>query len=289
MSNTYVRSELVSSSKINAQGKLLGVSKVQRYKWSPLGDKGTFKWLSKKELQVDHSYQRNKLNELRINQMSSSWDWILCGALSVAIRENAYYVMDGQHRKLAADKRDDIELLPCMIFSTESKPIEAMHFVGLNSQKTSVSGPDRFKAMIAAGDKNAIALKDLITSTGHKVGANSAIKTVSCILCLWKLFNKNAEIITRLWPLLSDMSPSSPIVDTFVRAMYGCELQMVSRKLSLTMEPFRTKLLSIGSPGIIQEVRRQVLIVGKGGQHIETVGAMKFLNRQKMGYKFIIS
>jgi len=37
----------------------------------------------------------------------------------VALRDdNKWFVVDGQHRKLAADQRSDIRELPCLVFET---------------------------------------------------------------------------------------------------------------------------------------------------------------------------
>ena len=263
-----------------------GFDKIQRYKWDSLGQRGKFAMISKAELFVDHSYQRDKINEIRINEMAAHWDWVMCGALSVAQRDDKWYVMDGQHRKLAADKRSDIDCLPCMVFSLNSLKTEASVFVGLNSQKTSVAGIDRFKAMIVAGDKSAIDLNAVLESTGHKVSGSSSLKSVACILCLWKLFKRNESQFKSLWPLISDMCSGTPIVDTLVKGLWGCESKAREKSLSLTEPPFRSVLIQIGGSVLAAEIRRETSIVGKGGERVETAAVTKWLNRQRLGGKF---
>jgi hypothetical protein len=116
-----------------------GSDKLSHYKWKTKNNQGEFVMIDKNELFVDHAYQRDKINEVRINAIASDWDWVMCGALSVSERDGKLWVMDGQHRKLAADKRSDIKMLPCMVFDLDSQQKEAGAFVGLNSQKTAVS------------------------------------------------------------------------------------------------------------------------------------------------------
>ena len=266
-----------------------GIDKVQRYNWAALKQPGEFAMIAKEELNVDHSYQRDAINEIRINEMASNWDWVMCGALSVSEREGKWYVMDGQHRKLAADKRSDIHDLPCMVFPLESRQREAGAFVGLNSQKTAVGGVDRFKAMIVAGDKTAIGLESVLKSTGHKAAKSGSSKNVSCVMCLWKLFRRDEVTFKSLWPLLADMNPANPVVDVLVRGVWGAEMKAKEKELSLTEQPYRSALLQVGGAVLSAEIRREVGIVGKGGERIETAAILKWINRQRLGSKYKLS
>lgn len=263
-----------------------GVSKVDRYKWRPLGPAGEFTMIAKDELHVDHTYQRDKVNENRINDIAANWDWVMCGALSVAERDEKWFVMDGQHRKLAADKRIDIKALPCMVFPLESKQKEAGIFVGLNSQKTAVAGIDRFKAMIVAGDKSAIGLNTIIQSTGHKVCNSRSGKGVSCILCLWKMYKRDENQFRDIWPLIVDICSAGQIVDCLVRGIWGCEIRARDKSLTLTAPPYRAALMQSGGAVIAAEIRREVGIAGKGGERIETMAVLKWINRQRLGSKY---
>src|ERR1039458_1218404 len=84
------------------------VDKAPRYAWTIKNAPGEFHMLPKGELEVDPGYQRNKINLGRVVELSRAWDWIACGCLVVALREdNKWFVVDGQHRKLAADERSD--------------------------------------------------------------------------------------------------------------------------------------------------------------------------------------
>lgn len=266
-----------------------GFDKIQRYKWAKLKNPGEFALIAKEELHVDHGYQRDRINETRINDMASNWDWVMCGALSVYERDGKLFVMDGQHRKLAADKRSDIKELPCMVFTLESQQKEAGAFVGLNSQKTAVAGIDKFKAMIVAGDKTAIGLNDVLQSTGHKAASSTSVKCVGCVLCLWKLFKRDEAQFRKIWPLLADMCTGTSIVDSLVRGVWGCELKANEKEMSLTEPPLRTALIQAGGAVLAAEIRREVGIAGKGGERVESAALLKWLNRQRLGSKYKLS
>lgn len=260
--------------------------KVERYKWNTLDEPGEFCWIEKGELKIDHDYQRDKLNENRINQMAANWSWVLCGALSIAERNEEWWVVDGQHRKRAADKRHDITKLPCLVFPSTSQPIEAAQFVALNSQKTAVASVDRFKAMIVAGDECACGVKELLESTGHRVGLQSSVKVIACVMCVWKLYKQDAALLRSLWPLIADVHASYHITDTVIRALWGTELKARSKGLSLREPPFRSSLIQAGGAVLHAEIRREIQITGKSGERIETAAVIKWLNRQRLGTKY---
>lgn len=264
------------------------VDKVERYAWKKPGKQGEFMWLNKVELFIDHSYQRDKIHNERILKMAAAWDWVMCGAISVAMRENDWYVMDGQHRVLAALKRSDIDQLPCMVFQLESQQHEALAFVGLNSQKTAVSGVDRFKAMVVAQDPIALGIRDMLAATGHKVHSSKASKNVACIMLIWNLYKRNSDVMKHIWPLISDASIGAPPVDSFVRALYGAELKAHQKGFSLIDIPVRTAIIMASAAGINAEIRRECAIAGKGGERVEASAFIKWLNRQRLGSKYKI-
>mgnify|MGYP002682237103 CR=1 FL=1 len=101
-----------------------------RYPWAIKNKPGDFLMVPTKELEVDHAYQRDQINERRVQELSRAWDWVACGCLVVALREdNRWFIVDGQHRKLAAELRGDIPELPCLVFETTGRREEALGFL----------------------------------------------------------------------------------------------------------------------------------------------------------------
>src|SRR6185295_1898141 len=93
-----------------------GETKVKIYKWASLDSPGIPYLLQKGMLQIDRDYQR-VLSEARVLSLAQSWSWLACGSLLVAERSpGEFFVFDGQHRLEAANRRSDIDELPCVVF-----------------------------------------------------------------------------------------------------------------------------------------------------------------------------
>lgn len=258
------------------------INKIDRYGWKEIGSQGEFYLIDKKELFVDHRYQRSNINKKRISDFAANWSWIRCGSLSVCIRDNEWYVVDGQHRKLAADLRSDIKKLPCLVFELGNIPQEASAFVDINNNKSSVSSCDRFKALIVAGDETAVGLNNLMQTTGHKAGNNSGVvKTIACLMTVWNLYKSNKKLLTELWPLISDVHQDCGITDSVVRSIYLTEVLARKVGLSLLNNPYYAFLIKIGGQFIAAEIKKEKTINGLGGSRIETNALIKLLNKQR--------
>ena len=104
-------------------------TKIDRYKWTVKDETGEIRQLNKSVLKVDHEYQRNA-SERKVLALANSWSWVACGAIVVGQRDSTYWVIDGQHRVLAARRRADIEMLPCLIFQSDGVASEARGLEG---------------------------------------------------------------------------------------------------------------------------------------------------------------
>src|SRR5512139_1429010 len=165
-----------------------GLDKVTSFNWDIKNAPGEFLMIPKTELEVDPAYQRNRINQRRVDALCRAWDWIACGCLVVALRDdNKWFVMDGQHRKLAADQRSDIRELPCLVFETTCRREEALGFLAINQGRVTVGSLDRYRAQLLSGDKTASAVEAMLRSTGHRAGEKPSARTVSCVQCLYNL------------------------------------------------------------------------------------------------------
>lgn len=260
-------------------------SKVDFYKWDKVGKPGEFQWIDKEDLVVDHNYQREKLNEARISGFSAHWCWVKCGVLSVAIRNNEWFVIDGQHRKLAADKRSDIKKLPCMIFELDGIPKEARAFVDINSEKTAIQSFDKFRALIVGNDETAIGLNELFKTTGHYAANTSAVKAVQCLMTTWRIYKKDKQMLIYLWPLISDIHTDCQIRHEVIEALYYAEQMARKVKRTLTENDTKIYLIKIGGQTISAEIKKEVTIVGAGGYRIVTNALIKLINKQRLSGK----
>ncbi len=260
---------------------LQGLDKVTRHNWTVKNAPGEFLMIPKEELEVDHAYQRNRINQRRVDALTRAWDWIACGCLVVALRDdNKWFVMDGQHRKLAADQRGDINALPCLVFETTSRREEALGFLAINQGRMGVGSLDRYKAALLAGDPTANAVEALLRSTGHRAGEKPSARTVSCVQCLYHLAGEDRARFARLWPLLAELHPDGPMTDLVIKGLWMVEKWLGDR--SVTEPPYREKLLVIGGQGLHHEIRREMAVIGQGGTRVFACAIAKYLNKQRL-------
>lgn len=78
-------------------------------------DPGEFRMIDKAALNID---QRNQISESHVQSIANHWSWTAIGMILVSEQaDGTLLVLDGQQRKMAADKRSDIQNLPCLVFS----------------------------------------------------------------------------------------------------------------------------------------------------------------------------
>jgi hypothetical protein len=258
-----------------------GLDKVTRYNVTVRNTPGEFLMIPKTELEVDPAYQRNRINQRRVDALTRTWDWIACGCLVVALRDdNKWFVMDGQHRKLAADQRSDINELPCLVFETTHRREEAVSFLAINQGRVGVGSLDRYRAQLLSGDKIATAVEAMLRSTGHRAGDKPSARTVSCVQCLYNLAKEDLARFERLWPLLAELHPDSPMTDLVIKGLWTVDKWLGER--SVTEPPYREKLLGIGGLGLHHEIRREMAVIGQGGTRVFACAIAKYLNKQRI-------
>ena len=258
-----------------------GLDRVTRYNLEMRNAPGQFAMLHKSELAVDPAYQRNNINQRRVDAITRTWDWVACGCLVVALRDDdKWFVVDGQHRKLAADQRPDIQELPCLVFETTSRREEAVSFLAINQGRVGVGSLDRYRAQLLSGDKTAYAVESLLKSTGHRAGDTPSARTVSCVACLYNLATEDCARFQRLWPLLAELHPDGPMTDAVIRGLWTVDKWLGER--SVTEPPYREKLLVIGGKGLNHEIRREMAVIGQGGSRVCACAIAKYLNKQRM-------
>lgn len=100
-------------------------------------------------LELDHSYQRIETGNAK--KIADNWDDNACEFLLVSYRNGKFYVIDGQHRMIAA-KIKGIESLPCVILTGLTKGEEARRFSVQGMGRKKLTPNDTFKANIECGN-----------------------------------------------------------------------------------------------------------------------------------------
>ena len=162
-----------------------GVEKTKRYGWVTKDAPGDLKMLDKDLLQIHPSYQRDMIPS-KVKQITAEWSWLSCGALIVGMREGTYWVIDGQHRCLAAKRRTDITELPCVVFETVDVKQEARGFLEANTGRRPVTAIGKQKALVAADDEVAKFVQNTLDTYGVSIRSVACkAREIKCIaLCM---------------------------------------------------------------------------------------------------------
>ncbi|HEY2088541.1 MAG TPA: ParB/Srx family N-terminal domain-containing protein [Mycobacterium sp.] len=123
---------------------------------------------------VDHSYQR-AADERRLRKMIAEFDETRLGVLEVSDRgDGKYAVVEGQHRWLAARDAMATDTAPdpylvCQVHRGLDLQAEAALFYEIDRGRKPLSGWDRWKARVASGDENAVAIEATVAAFGFKI------------------------------------------------------------------------------------------------------------------------
>jgi hypothetical protein len=142
----------------------------------PIGDPPAIQWVGVGQLLIEPSYQRaadSRQSQSLIGRISANWDWRLCQPLMVSRRDDALWVIDGQHRLLAARARGDLPHLPCSVASYDDAAQEAEVFVRANQGRKALTVLDLFRASCASGDGWANQAAELIEAAGLRVSTHT--------------------------------------------------------------------------------------------------------------------
>lgn len=164
-----------------------GYDKVSRYGWEIVDKPGDMMWIRKSELKVDGVYQREATAQ-RVVRITKEWSWVACGVILVSRRGDAYWVIDGQHRVLAAMRRSDIQALPCIVFEIAGVKEEAQGFLSANGTVKPITALARAKAMAVAGDPTAELVQRMFAEIGLRpLASGQGAGGVRCVAwCLQK-------------------------------------------------------------------------------------------------------
>lgn len=256
-----------------------GQPKIDRYKWAHADRPGQFQLISKHQLSVDHEYQRDPTGQAKILRFARDFSWPHFGALIVARRasDNSLWVVDGQHRLLAALKRTDVDLVPCMIFESSGIVNEAATFLGINGTRASVSAVSKFRALIAMGDPVALHVQSLLAKAGRVASSSNGATTVSCVSLMCKLQRSQPEILARLWPVVSSVCRGTHVHDRLLDTLMYIERRIAPT--SLCEPKWQDRLHRAGPVAILQEISAASALYKRGGVRVWAMGVVGLLNK----------
>lgn len=129
-------------------------------------------------LRIDDSYQRTISNNVK--RLMLNWDESKCTALIVSYRDGYFWIVDGQHRFLVAQKLG-LSHLVCEVFLGLNVEDEARIFASQNENITRLTPFDTFKANLVFNEKVDTDIKKVCDKYNIVVKKSTASKTLKSV------------------------------------------------------------------------------------------------------------
>lgn len=164
---------------------------------------GKFLNLSVDDLQVHPKAQR-AFDEKWANKLAATFDPDAFGALTIVRVKGKYYIVDGQHRWMAARSALGAgQLIPCMVFDVETPEEAAGLFLAANKHKN-VKALDKFFVQLVRRDANALAVQAILKKHDLAISRNGSEGCVRAVDACISVFNRQrgAQTLDRVIGIL---------------------------------------------------------------------------------------
>lgn len=146
---------------------------LEGYKVEQTGDSGaapSLEWIAVDRLVVDKTYQRDILKQGRANvaSIARAFCWAYFAPVIVSpVEGGKFAIVDGQHRATAAALVGK-KTIPCQIVVMDARQ-QAKAFAAINGNVTRMSALNVFRAALAAGDNEAVAVHAACKAGGVRI------------------------------------------------------------------------------------------------------------------------
>lgn len=163
------------------------------------------RWIPADELSVDPDVQRN-LDRSRVDKIAKEFRDDAVGVLTVSERGGALRVVDGQHRRAAAQAvRGESVSLECRVFTGLTLAQEAELFRLLNNT-AKPSHLDLFKIRVIEGDEVAQHINKMVEDLGWRVELQHAVGSFAATAAAERVYALapeavylSLEVISKAW------------------------------------------------------------------------------------------
>jgi hypothetical protein len=221
--------------------------------------KRSFQLINKHKLKIPvELYQRDEADGKVAREIILHWDWVAFGCLIVVERENGeLHIADGGTRWNAAMAREDINNLPCLLFTGLTDQEACDTFLRINLNRRKLSTVQQQHGELFAGHDLAVRANAAETLfTEHKIGFDSLGALRSCL----KSAPQAANIIVSLTP---QFAVDRHITSRVFKALVKLETILNKSNLSLSRKNSIAKLAT-GFAGL-DRVLSSVLPVRSAG------------------------
>ena len=228
--------------------------------------------INKNILTIAPEYQRAASPSL-VRSIKTNWNWRAAGVVTINVRENVHYVIDGQHRVLAAKSISEITHLPCLVFKNLTLAEEAETLAEINSRRKNMTAIDKFVARLAACDALAVYVNNRVEAMNFRVAAKGA-NTFNCVKQLMICASKNKARFDRVLNVATKLFKHNQVPrHSFVA------LEYLDSKLSLADGKLKDRILAIGHEAIKQSIRMAQMRFDSNHPRVCAIGLLDAVNK----------
>lgn len=183
------------------------------------------KWIPVKNLSIIWAGAQRAFDESWAKQIADNFDPDIFDDLIVTLPNGngIYHVVDGQHRKAAAQSLwGEDEKVPCRVVSASDPARAAEIFDRCNTSRKSVPPIEKFKVRVTAGYETEVAVSKIVKAAGYKIGTeprDGNIGAVQALVSVYRSFGADTlkdslSIIQSAWGM-----DKNAVVAPIVRGM----------------------------------------------------------------------
>lgn len=247
--------------------------------------------IKKSDLEIDFTYQRERESQTTIENMVKGWSWIACGTLRVGLRpDGTMVVIDGQGRKLAADQRDDIDTLPCMVYEVSTVAEEANAFLRVQKYRKALRGYQTHKAARAGGNEVAIEVEKIVQSHGLTIQNNTGDGSFRAIATATALYRRNEARFRNIMAVAVKLCGGNPITKEILQGLFALDHHLVEVGCEdsgngLFARHNLDTLYSLGLKAVSDSIKEARAFATYGGERVYAEGIIRVVNKGRRSRK----
>lgn len=249
-----------------------------------LTGRATMQWIPIADMEVSPLAQRT-LRPAHVANLAARFNIDRIGKPVVNRRDGRVFVIDGQHRKNAAELVGlGDKIIECEAYEGLTEQQEAEMFLELNND-LAVGAFEKFRIAVTAGRAEACQVNDIVVGAGLRIAQSKEDGSVSCVSTLTEIFRKGGEecLVRTLVIVLEAYGYAG--LDAQVIGGVGLLLQRYGKILGDSRAVAGLCAAPGGSYGLLQKARAIKRQYGKSLRFCVAAAATETINAGKGGRK----
>lgn len=242
------------------------------------------KWVPIEQMAVSPLAQRD-INQARVDRIAADLDIEQLGSFTVNLRDSHYYVIDGNHRRMALIQHGwGDQQVQCWTYEALTEEQEAEIFLKLNDV-LAVDALARFRVGVVAGREKETDIDRIVKANGLVVSRDKIPGAIAAVGTLHRIYDRaDGKTLGRTLRIIRDAfgdpGLEAPVIDGI-----GYLCQRYNVELSDPDAINRLGSLNGGVNGLVGAAEKIRLSTGNPKGQCVAAAAVEVINRGKGGKK----